>query len=117
LAASAVSWAKLDALVSIGDDQLDAAQAATGEAAQEVGPEGLGLRRADRHAEHLAPTVAVDPDGDGNGNRDRDDATVLADLEVGGVDPQIRPVALDRAVEERLYPDVDLLAQPADLAL
>ena len=44
----------LQALVVVGDHQLDAAQAAAGEAAQEPGPEGLGLGRADRHAEDLA---------------------------------------------------------------
>ena len=42
---------------------------------------------------------------------------LLAHLHVGRVDPQIRPVALDRAVEEGLHLLVDLLAQPADLAL
>src|SRR6202008_294444 len=75
----------LDPLVGVGDDELHAAQAAAREAAQELGPEGLGLRRADRHAEHLAPAVAVDAHGNGDG--DRDDAAGLAHLEVGGVDP------------------------------
>ena len=92
----------LDALVGVGDDQLDAAQAAPGQLAQEVGPEGLGLRGADRHAQHLAPAVAVDADRDDD--RDRDDAAVAADLHVGGVDPEIGPVALDRTVEEGLRP-------------
>ena len=55
---------RLDALVGVGDHQLDAAQAAPRELAQELGPEGLGLRRADIHAEHFAPPVAVDADGD-----------------------------------------------------
>ena len=96
-------------------DQLDAAQAAAGELAQEGGPEGLGLGGADVHAEHLAPAVAVDADRDDH--RDRDDAAVLAHLHVGGVDPEIGPVALDRPVEEGLHLAVDLLAQPADLAL
>ena len=64
----------LQALVGVGDDQLDAAQAAPRELAQEVGPEGLGLRGADLHAEHLAPAVAVDADRDDH--RDRDDAAV-----------------------------------------
>ena len=41
----------------------------------------------------------------------------LADLHVGGVEPEIRPVALDRPVEEGLHLLVDLLAQPDDLAL
>ena len=78
--------------------------------AQELGPEGLGLRGADVHAEHLAAAVAVDADGDDHG--DRDDAAVLAHLHVGGVDPEIGPVAFDRPVEEGLHLAVDLLAQP-----
>ena len=42
---------------------------------------------------------------------------LLAHLHVGRVDPDVGPVALDRPVEEGLHPLVDLLAQPADLAL
>src|SRR5262245_47063721 len=63
-------------------------------------PKGLGLGRADIHAEHFASPVCIDGDGDDDG--DRDDAAGLADLHVGGVDPQIGPVALDRSVEEGL---------------
>src|SRR5215207_5460710 len=33
----------LDALVGIGDDELDPSQAATGELAKQCGPEGLGV--------------------------------------------------------------------------
>jgi hypothetical protein len=82
--------------VGIGDDQLDAAQAAAGELAQERGPERLGLGRSDVHAEHLAPAVTVDANR--NNHRDRHDAAILAHLHIGGVDPQIRPVALDRSL-------------------
>ena len=53
--------AALHALVRVGDDELETAQDAACKAAQEVGPEGLGLGRADRHAEHFATTVAVGP--------------------------------------------------------
>ena len=44
---------------------------------------------------------------------DGDDAAATADLQVGGIDPQIGPVAFDRPIEEGLHPAVDLLAQPA----
>ena len=47
------------------------------------------LGGADVHAEHLAPAVGVDAHR--HDDRDRDDAAGLADLHVGGVDPQIRP--------------------------
>ena len=91
----------LDALVGVGDDELDAAQAAPRQLPEEGGPEGLGLRRTDIHAQHFAPAIGIDADGDDDG--DRHDAAGLADLQVGGVDPQIGPVALDRPVEERLH--------------
>jgi hypothetical protein len=67
------------------------------------------------HAQHLESAVGVD--GHGDGHRHGDDAPLLAHLHVGGVDPQIRPVALDRALEEGLHPLVDVLAEPAHLAL
>src|SRR3546814_4949290 len=66
------------------------------------------------HAQDLAPAVAVDRHGDGHG--DRDDAAVLADLEVGGVDPEVGPVALQGALQEGDHPLVDLLAETGNLA-
>jgi hypothetical protein len=70
--------------------------------------------RADVQAENLAPPVIVDTDG--NDRRGRDDATILADLHIGGVNPQIRPVTLDRPLQERVDALVDLLTQPRHLA-
>lgn len=104
-----------DPLTGVGDDELDAAQAAPRELAQERGPERLGLRQADVHAEHLAPAIAVDPDRDDH--RDRDNAPILTHLHIGGINPQIGPVTLDRAIEESLHLVVDLAAQPRHLAL
>jgi hypothetical protein len=54
----------LDALVGVGDHQLDAAQAAAGELAQEGGPEGLGLGRISmprisRRPSPLTPTATI----------------------------------------------------------
>lgn len=54
----------LDAFVGVGHDQLDAAQAAAGELAQERRPERLGLGRADANAEDLASAVAIDANRD-----------------------------------------------------
>ena len=101
-----------DALVGVGDDELDAAPATAGELAQERGPECLGLRRANIRAETLALAITVDADCDDH--RDRHDATILAHPHVGGVDPQIRPVAFDRTGEEGLHFVIDLGAEPAD---
>lgn len=57
---------------------------------------GSRLGGADLHAQHLPATVAVDTDGDDHG--DGDDPAAAADLQVGGIDPQIWPVALDRPI-------------------
>ena len=78
-------------------------------------PERLGLRGTDIQAQHLAPAIAVDADGDDDGGRD--DAAAPAHLQIGRVEPDIGPIAFDRAAEEGLDLLVDLLAQPADLAL
>jgi hypothetical protein len=70
---------------------------------------------ADGHAEDLAPPVGVDADGDND--RDRDDVVVAPRLDVGGIQPNIGPLALDRAAQEGVHPLVDLAAQARDLAL
>ena len=94
-------------------DQLDPAQAAAGQAAQELDPERLRLAVADGHAEHLAAPVRVDADGDDNG--DGDDVIVAADLHVGGVEPDIGPIAFDRPVKEGVHALV-ASAQMPDMA-
>ena len=99
----------------VGDHQLDASQPAPRQTAQELGPEGLGLRGADRHAQDLAAALVVDRHRKGDG--DRDDAPGLAHLHVGGVQPQVGPVALQGPLEEAVDLVVDLPAQPGDLAL
>src|SRR2546423_5621332 len=106
---------RLQPLVGIRDDELDATQTPPGELAQEVNPEGLGLRGADRQAQPLAPAVAIDADRDNH--RDRDDVAVTARLHIGRVQPDIGPFALERTVEEGCDLAVDLAAQPRYLAL
>ena len=66
-------------------------------------------------AEDFAPAVGVDAHRDDDG--DRDEPTVLAYPHAGGVEPKIRPLALEGAVEERADPFVDFRAQARDLAL
>ena len=70
--------------MGVGDHQLDAAQAAAGELAQERGPERLGLGGADIQPENLAAPAAVDADRDDHA--DRDDAAGLAYFDIGGVE-------------------------------
>src|SRR5215472_10650085 len=63
----------------------------------------------------LAPAIGVGRDRDYCGNRD--DAAALALLQIGGVEPQIRPLAGERPVEEGVHPLVDLLAELGNLRL
>jgi hypothetical protein len=101
--------------LGVGDDQLDALEAAPDQGLEEAGPEGLGLGRADLEADDLAPAVGADRDSDYR--RHRDDAAALALLEVGGVEPEIGPLALQRPIEEGVDTLVDVLAQLGDLRL
>jgi hypothetical protein len=63
----------------------------------------------------LAAAVAVDRHGDYRG--DGDDAPALAHLQVGGVEPEIGPVADQRSIEEVPHTLVDVLAEFRDRAL
>ena len=105
----------LDALMRIANHQFHATEAAPDEIAQELGPKGFGFGGTDRHAQHLAPAVGVDA------HRERDrhgyDPPALAHLEIGGIDPEVGPFALDRPRQEGVDTLVDLLAQAAHLAL
>src|SRR5262245_6223507 len=85
------------------------------ELAQERGPERLRVGRADVEPKDFAPSVTVHADRDDRCNRD--DAPVLAHLHVGGVDPQVRPIAFERSLQEGLHLLIDLRAQPRYLAL
>src|SRR5204862_4552335 len=87
---------RLDALVAVTDHQLHAAQATTVQAAKELRPEGFSLRGANLQTKHLALALGVDTHSHYHGHAHN--APGLAGLDVGGVDPQIRPVALDLAV-------------------
>ena len=60
-------------------------------------------------AQHLAPAVGVDADGHDDGHRDN--VVIAADFDVGGVQPEIGPVALDRPGQEGIHTLVDLAAQ------
>jgi hypothetical protein len=97
---------RFEPLMGIGNDQLDTVQAAPRQAFEKAQPKGFGLRRADMQANNLAPTVGVG--GDSDDCRDRHDAAALALLQVGGVEPEIRPLAGKRSVEEGVHALIDL---------
>ena len=101
--------------MGIRDDELHAFEPAPDELAQEGRPEGLGLRGADVQTDDLAPPIGVDRHGDYR--RDRDDAAALAHLQVGGVEPEIGPLAGQGTLQEGQDPLVDVLAELGDLAL
>jgi hypothetical protein len=86
--------------------QADAAQASPCQLAQELRPDRFGLGCSDLHAEHLTSAVGVDARRDDD--RDRDDAPPATNLQVGGIDPQVWPFALDGAVQEGFDLVVDL---------
>ena len=101
--------------MGVGDDEPGATKPAPTQLAQELGPERLRLGGADIHAQHLTPAIGVDADRDDDG--DRDDAVVAANFDICRIELDIGLVALDRTIEEGFDPVIDLLAQPADLAL
>lgn len=71
----------------IGDHQTHAGKAAIDQAGQELAPERLVLRVANVDAEYLAVPVSTQPGGDHDGFGD--DVAVLADVDVGGVEPHV----------------------------
>ena len=105
---------RTQALVVIGDDQLDTTQAAVGQRAQKALPERLGFRGTGGDAEHLASAIGVDADSDYC--RRRDDTSGFACLHIGRIDPEIRPLTLDRTAKKGVHPSIDLLNQATDLA-
>ena len=115
----------------VGDTEAHALEAAAAQIAQQLDPERLRLNLAQVEADHLAPARLVD--GIGDHERLRADVAAVADLDVLGVQPQVRVVALERPPPERLdllvesaaegrdpvlrHPlDPELLDQPVDLA-
>ncbi len=85
---------RLDALMRVRDHQLHAREATADKITQKRGPERLRLGSADRHAQHFAAAIGVHAHRDRHG--DRHDPATLADLEIGRVDPEVGPFALDR---------------------
>ena len=105
----------LQPFMRIGDDELDAAQTPARKAAQELDPEGFGLAMADGHSQHLAPSIGIDAHRDDD--RHRDNMMAAPGLDVGGVEPDVRPVALERPRQKGANPLVDLGTEAGDLAL
>ena len=67
--------------------------------------------------QRLTFAAAVDGHGHGDYRGDADDPAALADLEIGRVQPDVRPLTVQRAVQELADPLVDVFAQLGDGAL
>jgi hypothetical protein len=106
---------RLQAFVRVGDDELGATQAALDQALQERRPEDLRLRRPNVQAHDFPFALSVHRHSDYH--RHRPDLPALALLEIGGIQPKIRPVADKRAFEEGIHPVVNVLAELAHRAL
>jgi site-specific DNA recombinase len=92
----------LEALVGIRDHQLDATQPAPEQSFQEGRPEGLGFRRVEAKADDLPLALGVH--GDRDYRRHRDDPAALAHLQVSRIEPQVRPLTFQRAIQETAHP-------------
>src|SRR4051794_18507743 len=90
-------------------------RAAPDQALQERGPERFRLGRADVQADDLAPALGIDRHGDYC--RHGHDPPALTLLQVGGVQPEVGPLATERAIQEGVHALVDVLAELANLAL
>jgi hypothetical protein len=101
--------------VRVGDDQLQTAQAALDQAAQEGAPERFRLGLADVERDHLAVAGLVHTVG--QHQRFPHDPAAVADLLDLRVQPQIGVAALQRAVAERIDLLVEAGADPRDLTL
>ena len=105
----------LQAVVRVGDDELDAGQAALDQCAEEAAPERLRLRLAAVERDHLAGSRTR-----ARRRRSRGlahDAAAVSDLLHLGVEPEVRVAALERPVAEGVDLLVEPLADAGDLAL
>ena len=109
------SIAFLKALVLIGHRETHPRQPSGAEPAQELEPERLALGLADIDADHLTPAGLVNRVG--NHERFAADMASVSDLEVLGIEPDIRVLALERAVAKRIDTLVELTAQTGDPVL
>ncbi len=105
----------LQAGVGVGDDQLDAREAALDERAQEAAPEGLRLALPDIEGDHLPVARLVDAIGEHE--RLAHNAATIADLLDLRIEPEVGVAALERAVAEGVDLLVQTLADARDLAL
>src|ERR1700712_2680774 len=106
---------RFQSFMRIRDHQFHATQTATDQAFQEGGPKCLRFRWPYMQTHDFSFAVCGYCHSDYH--RDGPYLSALALLEVGGVQPEIWPIADKRAVEEDVHSVVDVLAQLAYRAL
>jgi len=99
--------------VRIGDDEADSSQAAADHLTQELEPELVVLGRPDIDSHDFPLSRGTNPDRDQH--RHRDHPAVLPDLLEGGVQEQVRELAVEAPGAEGVDLGVELLADAADL--
>ena len=104
----------LEAGMGVADDQPYPTKTAGLQGAQELSPEGFCLGRPHAQANDFPASFGVGGHGDYRG--DRHDAPALAQFQIGGVQPDMGPLASQRAVEELANALVDIFAQLRDSA-
>jgi hypothetical protein len=104
-----------ETVMGIPDDERHALEPTPDELAQEGRLKRLGVRAADAQSDDLAPAVGVDRHGDDR--RHRDDPTALAQLQVGGIEPPMRPLASRGPLPKGECPLVEPVTELGDLAL
>ena len=101
--------------VRVGNDDLDAGEAALDQRAEEAAPERLRLALTDVEPDHLPVAGLVD--GVGEHERLLHDPAAVPDLLDLRVQPQVGVAALQRPVPEGLHLLVEPRTDPRDLAL
>ena len=99
----------------VGDREAHAGQPAALERTEELDPEAAGLDLADIEAEHLSDPALVHRIGDDQ--RFGHDSAVVSDLDVLGIEPQVRVGALQRPLAKRGNPLVQPAADRRDAVL
>jgi len=98
--------------VVIGDDELDAVQAAGPQRFQKLFPARSALPVGELDRKHLAPAFLVDPDRDQH-RLARNDA-IVPDALVAGIQDQIRERLLELAIAKGLQRGIEPLVGRAD---